>query len=145
MRNRDNQLSEKWTNKNTNGFYICKKKKSEDKHAKDKTYRINRDHCYYRGKYRDSVQSISNLIYSGPKQIPAVASNGSNYHYHFIINDLVEKFEGLFRKKILKNICLEKKYWKIHNILSSNGNKKLKQLIKKENESQYSKAFIKSC
>ena len=96
MRNRDNQLSEKWTNKNTNGFYICKKKKSEDKHAKDKTYRINRDHCYYRGKYRDSVQSISNLIYSGPKQIPAVASNGSNYHYHFIIND-----------------CLEKKYWKI--------------------------------
>ena len=47
---------------------FVKKKKNGDKHAKDKTYRTNREHCYYRGEYRDFVHSISNLICSGPKR-----------------------------------------------------------------------------
>ena len=49
-------------------IFVKKKKKNGDKHAKDKTYRTNREHCYYRGEYRDFVHSISNLICSGPKR-----------------------------------------------------------------------------
>ena len=68
-------------------LYLLKKKKNEDKHAKDKTYRTSRNHCYYRGKYRDSVHSISNLIYSGPKRF----------------SRKIWRITYFFRKKILKN------------------------------------------
>ena len=52
-----------------------------------------RYHCHYTGTYRGIV---CNLRYKTPKEISAVFHNGSTYSYHFIIKDLVEKFEGQF-------------------------------------------------
>ena len=75
--------------------YICKEK-LEDKHAKDKKYCKVRDHCHYPGEYRGAAHSICNLKYSVPKEIHIVFRSGSNYDYHFIIKELVEKFEGQF-------------------------------------------------
>ena len=41
-------------------------------------------------KYRVTAHSICNLKYSAPKKILRVIHNGSNYNYHFIIDDLIE-------------------------------------------------------
>ena len=53
-------------------------------------------HCYYTGKFRGAAHSICNLRYKVPKNIPIVIHNGSTYHYHFIINQLAEEFNGEF-------------------------------------------------
>ena len=50
-----------------------------------------RNHCYYTVKYRGAALSIFNLRYSIPKEIPF-----SHCHYHFIIKELNEDFEGEF-------------------------------------------------
>ena len=55
-----------------------------------------RDHCYYTEKYREAADDICNLRYKIPKEILVVFHNGSTYDYHFILKDLVEKFEGQF-------------------------------------------------
>ena len=55
-------------------------------------YRKVRDHCYYKSKYRGAAQSICNLKFNAPNEIPAVFHNGSNYDYHFIIKELADKF-----------------------------------------------------
>ena len=55
------------------------KEKFKDKHAKDKTYGKVRDHCHYTGEYRDAVQSICNLRYNIPKEIPIVFHSVANY------------------------------------------------------------------
>ena len=72
--------------------YICKKEfdKSDKKHHKV------RDHCHYSGKYRGAAHNICNLRYEIPKEIPIVFHNGSTYDYHFIIKELVKKFDGNF-------------------------------------------------
>ena len=75
--------------------YICKEK-FQNKCLKDKKYGKVRDHCHYAGEYRGAAQSISNLTYSVPKNIPMVFHNGSNYGYHFIIKELAEKFKKQF-------------------------------------------------
>ena len=59
---------------------------------KGEKYQKVRDHCHYTGKYRGTAYGICNLKYSAPKKISAVFHNGSNYDYHFIIKELVEKF-----------------------------------------------------
>ena len=59
---------------------------------KDKKHRKVRDHCHYTGEYRGAADSIYNLKYSVPKNIPIVFHNGSNYDYHFIIKELGEEF-----------------------------------------------------
>ena len=72
--------------------YICKKEfdKSDKKHHKV------RDHSHYTGKYRGAAHDICNLRYKVPKEIPVVYHKGSTYDYHFIIKELVKKFEGNF-------------------------------------------------
>ena len=71
--------------------YICKKEFNNDK----KNYKV-RDHCHYTGKYRGAAHNICNLRYEVPKEIPIVFHNGSTYHYHFIIKELVKEFKGSF-------------------------------------------------
>ena len=60
---------------------------------KIKKYCDIRKHCHYRGKYRGTVHSISNLKNS---VLPIVFHNGSNYDYHFIMNKLVEESKNQF-------------------------------------------------
>ena len=60
-----------------------------------KTYKV-RDHCHYTGKYRGAAHNICNLRYKIPKEIPIVFHNGSTCDYHFIIKELVKRFEGNF-------------------------------------------------
>ena len=73
--------------------YICKKE--SDKNNK-KYYKV-RDHCHYTGKYRGAAYDICNLKYKIPKEIHVVFHNGSPYDYHFIIKELVKKFERHFQ------------------------------------------------
>ena len=72
--------------------YICEKEfdTSDRKHHKV------RDHCHYTGKYRGAAHNICNLRYKISKEIPIVFHNGSTYDYHFIIKELVNKFDGNF-------------------------------------------------
>ena len=51
---------------------------------------------HYTGKYGGAAHSICNLKYSVPKKIPVGFHNGSNYDYHFIINELAEEFKKKF-------------------------------------------------
>ena len=51
---------------------------------------------HYTGKYGGAAHSICNLKYSVPKKIPVGFHNGSNYDYHFIINELAEEFKKQF-------------------------------------------------
>ena len=74
---------------NTKVCYICNEI-VEDKHAKVKN--IITDHCHYTEQYRGAAQSICNLKYSIPKEIPVVFYNGCNYDYRFIIKELAEEF-----------------------------------------------------
>ena len=76
--------------------YFIYKEIFEGKNAKDKKYRKVRDHCHYTGKYRGAAQSICNLKYIVPKEIPIVFHNGSNYDYHFVVKVLAEEFEKQF-------------------------------------------------
>ena len=72
--------------------YVCKKEfNNNDK----KNYKV-RDHCHYTGKYRGAVHNICNLRYKVSKEISIVFHNSSTYDYHFIIKELVNKFEGNF-------------------------------------------------
>ena len=63
------------------------------KNLKDKKYCKVRDHCHYESNYKGGVQSIRNLKYSVPKTIHTAFHNVSNYHYHFIIEELSEEFK----------------------------------------------------
>ena len=73
-------------------FHICKKRFSTDDSNK-KYYKVW-DHCQYTGKYRGAAHDICNLRYKVPMKIPVVFHNGSNYDYHFIIEESAEKFEA---------------------------------------------------
>ena len=107
------------------------KKKNENKYFKDKKCRKVRDHCHYTREDRGAAHSICNLKYSVPKQIPVVFHNGSNYDYHFIIEELSEEFEKQFtclgentekyitftvpiEKKLKELTKMEKKLQKLH-------------------------------
>ena len=57
---------------------------------KNKKCQKVRDHRRYTGEYSGAVHSICNSKYSVPEIIPILFNNGSNYHYHFIIKELVE-------------------------------------------------------
>ena len=48
--------------------YICKKGFSTDDY--NKKYHKVRDHCHCTGKYRGAAQSICNLRYKTPKEVP---------------------------------------------------------------------------
>ena len=66
---------------------ICKKEFSTDN---DRKHHKVRDHCHYTGKFRGAAQSICNLRYKTPKEIPIVFHNGSTYDYHFKIYKLAK-------------------------------------------------------
>ena len=72
--------------------YICKKEFDNN----DKKHYKVRDHCHYTGKYRGDAHNICNLRYKVTREIPIVFHNGSIYDYHFIIKELVKKFDGNF-------------------------------------------------
>ena len=52
-----------------------------------------KDHCHYTGKFRGAVHSKCNLNYKVLKEIPIIIHNTS-CDTHFIINQLVEEFNG---------------------------------------------------
>ena len=72
--------------------HICKEIFSTDDN--NKKYHKVRDHCHYTGKYRGN--DFCNLGYKIPKEVTVVFHNGSTYDYHFIIKELIDKFEGEF-------------------------------------------------
>ena len=47
--------------------------------------------------FRSSAFSICNLRFDMPNKVPVDFQNGSNYDYHFIIQELASKFEGQFQ------------------------------------------------
>ena len=84
--------------KNAKICYICKEQ-FRNKYVKDKKYPQVRDHCHYTGDYRGVVYSICDSEHSVPKQILTALHNGSNNDYHFLIKELGEEFQQLFRRK----------------------------------------------
>ena len=81
---------------------ICTSK-FEDKHAKDRKYCKVRDHFHYTGEYRGAAQSLCNLKYSIPKEIPIVFHNEPQYDNPFIIKELAEGIEK--QVNCLLNYC----------------------------------------
>ena len=75
--------------------YICRKRILK-KFANNKNYQKVRDHCRYKGKYNVKAQSICNLKFNVPNEIPVIFYNGSNYDYHFINKELANKFDKQF-------------------------------------------------
>ena len=53
--------------------YICKET-FENKYPKDRKYRKVRKHCHYTGKYGGAADSIFNLKFRVPKEIPHIFS-----------------------------------------------------------------------
>ena len=76
-------------------------------------YKKVRDHCHYTEKFRGPAQSICNLKYKVPKNIPIIIHNRSTDDDHFIIKQLPEEFEGQFK-------CLGENTEKIYNFFSTN-------------------------
>ena len=52
-----------------------------------------RDNCHHATKYSGAANSISNLKFNVPYEIPVVFHNGSNYDYHFIVKELLKELE----------------------------------------------------
>ena len=82
----------------------------------NKKYLKVRDHCHYTGEYRGAAHGIYNLKYIVPKNIPTVFHSGSNYGYHFMIKESLEKFKKQFawlgentEKYIIFAVLIEKK------------------------------------
>ena len=104
MNRQTNKQKELLTNKqmelykNAKVYYIWEEH-FEGKYIEDAKCCKNRDHCHYTGEYRGATHSICHLKCSGPKEVPKVFYNGSNYSYHFIIKGLAEEFKG-------KIVCL---------------------------------------
>ena len=76
---------------NQENCHICRKK-LEELYVKDKIFGRVRDYCHYTGKYRGTADSICHLQYGTLKEISVVFHNESNWHYDFIITELVKKF-----------------------------------------------------
>ena len=55
-----------------------------------------RYHFHDTGKLRGAAHSICNLRYKVQREIPVIIHNGSEYDYHFIIEELAEEFKGQF-------------------------------------------------
>ena len=76
--------------------YICRKRFSK-KFTNYKNYQKFRDHYNLKCIYRSAAFSICNLRFDMPNKVPVDFQNGSNYDYHFIIQELANKFEGQFQ------------------------------------------------
>ena len=102
---------EKMLHANANICFICGKPFGNDKNA----IKV-RDHCHYKGKYRDAAHNACKVHYKIPKSIPVVFHNASNYDFHLIIKQLAKDFKGSFscldentEKYITFSICIFKK------------------------------------
>ena len=62
--------------------------------ADDENYCNVCDHYYYTGSYRGGAHSICNLRWKTLKKGYCGIHSKSNYDFHSIIKELVEKFEG---------------------------------------------------
>ena len=102
--------------------YICRKYFLK-KLAEDINHRKVGDRCHYMGKYRGAVDSICNLKFNVPNEIPVVFHNDSKYNNHFIIKNLANEFEGQFE-------CIDKNNEK-YKTFSVPIKKELQKLIKK--------------
>ena len=76
-------------------FSICEKIILK-KLSKSINYWKVRDHCHYKGKYREAAHSICNLKFNVPYEISVVLHNGPNYGY-FTIKELANEFDGKFQ------------------------------------------------
>ena len=54
-----------------------------------------KDFCYYTGDYRGAAHNKCSKKCDEEREIPIVFHNGSNYDYHFIINELAKSVDGL--------------------------------------------------
>ena len=101
--------------------------KFENKYLKDKKYSKNEkywkvwDNSHYTGEYIGAGHSICNLTYNIANKIPIVFQNGSNYDYHFIIEELAEEFKKQFtclrentEKYIRFTVSIEKEVTRIN-------------------------------
>ena len=52
------------------------------------------DHSHYTGNCRVFTLSIYNSRYKMPKEIHVVLQDETDYDYHFIIKELIEKVDG---------------------------------------------------
>ena len=75
-------------------------KKNLKKAPENKNYQKVRDNCLHTDDYRVVADSICDLRFDLPNEIPVVFHNSWNYDYHFIKKELANKFEGNFE-------CLE--------------------------------------
>ena len=66
------------------------------KYTNDKSYCKVKDYHHYTNKYRDAAYGVCNSKCSIPKEIPVIFCNGSNYDYHFTMEELVKKIEEEF-------------------------------------------------
>ena len=76
--------------------HIYKKEFDDDNDDDYQSYQKVRDHCHCTVNYRSVALGICNLRYKTLKEIHVVFHYGSNYDYHFIINELAEELEGHF-------------------------------------------------
>ena len=76
-------------------FTYCLFDKTKNKLSRDRGKNSMKN--FLTGKYRGAAHNICNLRYKTLKEIPIVFHNGSTYHYHFIVMELAEEFEGEFK------------------------------------------------
>ena len=72
--------------------YISCKERVENKYLNNKKCHKVRYHCQYAVEYRGAAHSICNVKYNVSRKISIVFRNESNCDYHFIIEELAEKF-----------------------------------------------------
>ena len=72
--------------KNQKICYICNKEFTA--YDEGKNYCKAKNHCKFTGKYQGTSHNICKIKYTTLKEIPITFHNGSNYDYHFIINQL---------------------------------------------------------
>ena len=81
-------------------FCICGKQFST-RTGKDKNYQKVRDDCYFADKYRGTVDSICNLRFRVPNEIPVVFYNGSNYKSSSVpIEKEIKKLIRMVKRKL---------------------------------------------
>ena len=67
------------------------------KFPKDKKYCKVRQYCHFTGKYRGAAYALCNSRFNVPNEISIVFHKVSNYDYNFIIKELPNESEGLFK------------------------------------------------
>ena len=69
----------------------CNKKSTT--YDEDKNYCKSKHNCKFTGKYQGTCHKICKK-HTRLKEIPIIFHNGSNYDYHFIINQLAISFRS---------------------------------------------------